>query len=399
MNINIPRPDTGDPDSQLGHVPALDGVRGLAIIAILIQHLFPSNNHSPHWVLQALLVLRNQLWCGVQLFFALSGFLITGILFDTLNTPNYFRNFFGRRCLRIFPLYYGVLGVLLLLTPVFHFHWQGQAYRLLTYTPAIPFRSDWSQNPSPYIALTHFWSLAVEEQFYLFWPFLIFWLRTGRRILIATIVGAGFALIVRTSVALAGLWPINHTLPACLDSLMLGCSLAVLVRSRYRNRVLRWATPVFLLSAALAIFQALTHNNYSWRNSFYLTTIGLTIISLASASLIAACLKNGSAAQSIFKGRVLRFFGRYSYGLYVFHFSAYVTADHLLTPVLSAHGFSAPKVRLAVGMVALVVSVVVALLSYHLYEKHFLRLKRYFPYRREASVEAAPSEKRQVAHS
>ncbi len=386
MTSSIPRPDTGDPDSTSGHVPALDGIRGLAIIAILIQHLFPSHAYSPDWLLNALLILRNQLWVGVDLFFALSGFLITGILFDTLDSPNYFRNFFGRRCLRIFPLYYGFLGALLLITPVFHFDWHGQAYRLLTYTPTIPFRYDWSQNPSPFIELTHFWSLAVEEQFYLFWPILIFWLKSRRSILIATLIGAVFALSLRTSVALAGVYPINHTLPACLDSLMCGCALAILVRTRHRNRVLRWAAPVFAASAALAIFQALTQKNYVWEHNFYLTTVGLSVIALSSASLIAACLRTGSIAQTIFRAKVFRFFGRYSYGLYVFHFSIYNTTRILLLPKLTAQDVSAARSRLIVGLVAFMASILVSLLSYHCYEKHFLRLKRYFPYRRVASA-------------
>src|SRR5271156_4679340 len=121
-----------------------------------------------------LLTMRDLLWSGVTLFFALSGFLITGILFDTLGSKRYFRTFFGRRVLRIFPLYYGVLLVLLLLTRPLHMDWHGQAYRLWTYTTNIPFTHDWEENPSPYVNLIHFWSLAVEEQFYLIWPLVIF---------------------------------------------------------------------------------------------------------------------------------------------------------------------------------------------------------------------------------
>ena len=384
MTSRIPRPDAGDPDISDGHVPALDGVRGLAILAILIVHLFPSNPDSSHPLLHALLVLRAQLWVGVQLFFALSGFLITGILFDTLGTENYFRTFFGRRCLRIFPLYYGFLGALLLLTPWLHLNWQGHAWRLLTYTPNIPFLHDWNENPSRYINLIHFWSLAVEEQFYLLWPLLIFFLRSWRRIFTATLVGSALALAIRTAMALAGRWPMNHALPACLDALLLGGCLAMLVRSRHRERVLRWATPVFFATASIAIYQALTQKNYVWESNFYLTTIGLTVIALAATSLIAACLRSGSVAQRTFATPSLRFFGRYSYGLYVYHFSLYATAQTLLVPRLLARHAAAPVMRLTVGLTAFAVSVLVSVLSYHLYEKRFLRWKRFFPYSRQA---------------
>ena len=137
----------GDAKAEPGHVLALDGVRGLAILAVLAFHLLASNNQSTHTAVQILLDIRGLLWSGVTLFFALSGFLITGILFDTLGSETYFRTFFGRRALRIFPLYYGVLLVLLLLTRPMHLDWHGQAYRLLTYTPNIPFTRDWVDNP------------------------------------------------------------------------------------------------------------------------------------------------------------------------------------------------------------------------------------------------------------
>ncbi len=335
------------------------------------------------------LLLRNQLWVGVSLFFSLSGFLITGILYDSLDTEHYFRTFFGRRCLRIFPLYYGFLFLFLLLTPVLHLNWQGQAYRLLTYTPNIPFIPDWSQNPSKYFNLVHFWSLAVEEQFYMLWPLMIFYLRTWRNIVTTTLLGAAFALAFRCALAFSGSGPLNHTLPACMDSLLLGGCLAMLVRSRHRDRVLQWGLPVFVVTATAAIYAALTQPNYVWEANLYLTTIGLTIVSLAATSLIASSLKPQSVVQSIFGNSIFRFFGRYSYGLYVYHFSILATLDVLLAPSLLAHGIPKPGVILIIGIATLAISIVVAVLSYELYEKHFLRLKRYFPYRRRAQVSVA----------
>ena len=99
----------GKEKAETHHVLALDGVRGLAILAVLGSHLLLSNNVASSAILQLLLNIRDLLWVGVTLFFSLSGFLITGILFDTLGSENYFRTFFGRRALRIFPLYYGVV--------------------------------------------------------------------------------------------------------------------------------------------------------------------------------------------------------------------------------------------------------------------------------------------------
>jgi peptidoglycan/LPS O-acetylase OafA/YrhL len=371
----------GEKRAEPGHVLALDGVRGLAILAVLAIHLLESNDRSSSWLLQALLDVRGLLWVGVTLFFALSGFLITGILYDTLGSENYFRTFYGRRALRIFPLYYGVLLLLLLLTWPLHMDWHGQVYRLLTYTPNIPFMREWIDNPSRYLYLHHFWSLAVEEQFYLLWPLAIFWLRSWRKIFMAALTGSALSLIFRTALALTGSAPQNHTLPGCLDALLLGGALALLVRSRHRERVLRWGGPVFLAAVTITLAEAFTHRDFNWGTSTYLTTIGMTILALGMSGLVAASLRAGSLAQIVCSTALLRFFGRYSYGLYVYHYSVDRTLTLPIRTVLEGRGFSKAVAILMAAMVVGTISVLLSVLSYHAYEKHFLRLKRYFPYR------------------
>jgi len=378
---SAPTADSG-PFSR--HVPSLDGVRGLAILAVLAIHLLFSNYQSTSRVVQALLSVRDLLWVGVTLFFSLSGFLITGVLFDTLGTERYFSSFFARRCLRIFPLYYGVLLLLLLLTRPLHMDWHGQAYRLWTYTPNIPFLNEWTDNPSPYIELRHFWSLAVEEQFYVLWPWIVFLLGTRRKIFMATIAGSALALGLRTWLALTGQYPENHALPFCMDALLLGGALALLVRSRHRERVLRWGAPVFIAAVAITLVQMLRSPDFSWESSFYLTTVGMTVIALGTTALIAAALKAGSLAEAFFAAPILRFFGRYSYGLYVYHYSIDRSLTMPLRTFLESHGRSSALSILAAAAVVLAISICLALASYHLYEKHFIRLKRYFPYRRRA---------------
>jgi peptidoglycan/LPS O-acetylase OafA/YrhL len=346
---------------------------------VLAGHLLITNNISASPAVQLLLDIRDLLWVGVTLFFALSGFLITGILYDTLGSERYFRTFFARRALRIFPLYYGVLLLLLLLTRPLHFNWHGEAWRLFTYTTNIPFTYEWVSNPSPYINLRHFWSLAVEEQFYLLWPLAIFLLRSWRRVLAATLIGAGLSLVFRTSLALNGWAPQNHTLFGSMDALLLGGALALLVRSHYREQALRWGTPVFLCALAVTLAEAFSHRNFDWWSSTYLATIGMTILGLGMAALVAASLKPHSIVQRFCTNPVLRFFGRYSYGLYVYHYSVDNSLTFSVRRVLEAHGAPKPLAILGGAMVVCGISVVLAVLSYHLYEVHFLKLKRFIP--------------------
>ncbi len=219
-----------------GHMAALDGVRGLAIALVLCVHFIGDD------VPQSLLERGvTRLACygvwGVDLFFVLSGFLITGILYDARGGPGYFRNFYLRRTLRIFPLHYAVLAFLFVLLPALplpypaglaeaaeHQRWlwpyAGNLY--------LSWQGAWSALPF----VGHFWSLAVEEHFYLVWPVVV--LFCSRRALLAVCVGCGvFALSLRVALALAGVSDVALVAftPCRLDALCAGAFLAVTLRA------------------------------------------------------------------------------------------------------------------------------------------------------------------------
>jgi len=150
------------------HVPVLDGIRGLAILLVLIHHFAIAGvtlpDSFPGRVAQG---LTQSAWIGVDLFFVLSGFLITGILYDTRESLNYFRAFYARRFLRIFPLYYGFLFVVMAFTRPLQIDWGGRQFLYLTYLDnALIVKHVFSQPLSPFFNLNYLWSLAVEEQFY-----------------------------------------------------------------------------------------------------------------------------------------------------------------------------------------------------------------------------------------
>src|SRR5260221_4024268 len=163
-------------------IPALDGLRGVAILMVLLNHFVPNRNYAPSHVMTWLSNAARSGWAGVDLFFVLSGFLITGILIEAKASPHYFRNFYMRRVLRIFPLYYGALVLVLVTLPPLHVFnwssfatvWQNQLWNWSYCTNVGMWHTDGLGFSCPQVNLGHFWTLAIEEHFYLVWPAIVF---------------------------------------------------------------------------------------------------------------------------------------------------------------------------------------------------------------------------------
>jgi peptidoglycan/LPS O-acetylase OafA/YrhL len=364
-----------------GHLIPLDGLRGLAILAVMASHLFAVNYETASPPLR--LVGRVFYWgiWGVDLFFVLSGFLITGILVDSLEGPNYFRNFYMRRVLRIFPLYYGILCLLFALTSVLAIQWHGLQVPLLLYL-----QNGWRLQPltellGRNISLNHLWSLAIEEQFYLVWPFAVFVARTPRRIMAVAITGCVLALCFRLT--LWGVWRNGFTTHfnvfARGDALLLGAVLALLYRSDRWPNILRWSRPAFLALAALLIGSLVASGTWLFRSLYWPYAVHYSFVAMASGALLAWSLRAGVFSR-LCSSHILRFFGKYSYGLYVLHMTFLPLLTRTIRPFL-LH-LCGNKAVAVVGTAILVVAISsgAAWLSFHLYEKRFLRLKRYFEY-------------------
>jgi peptidoglycan/LPS O-acetylase OafA/YrhL len=383
-SIKVSGQDAENPGG-FSHLPALDGVRGLAILLVLTNHIFFWNSHTGRWFLDVLAEMRGCTWMGVNLFFALSGFLITGILMDTLAIPHFFKTFYARRALRIFPLYYGALVVLLLLTRPLHLSWGGWQIFYLTYTANLAL---WWDKPLllSHFRIVHFWSLQVEEQFYLLWPLVVYWVKKPARLIRFSLIACVVVFLVRILIVVMRvrstpyIYMPNTATFCCCDNLLYGCALALLVRTRWRDKVLSWAPLLFVACVVPIAIERLMHLGMSWANTFFMPTFGFSLIGIGSASLVAMALRTGSFVQRVFTLSVLRFFGRYSYGLYVFHYSV----EGFLGAPLYALFLARLHVRAISGLlsggVVFGLSVVLAMLSYHLYEVHFLKLKKYFSY-------------------
>lgn len=362
------------------HIPALDGLRGIAIL-LVVPHNADIFSNASAWLWPAAL-LAHAGWIGVQLFFVLSGFLITRNLLDTRHDENYLKAFYGRRVLRIFPLYFITLLVGLVVLPQFvHFSPGALAShhnQLWLWT----FLSNWAQ---PYgldvSGFSHFWSLAVEEQFYLLWPFVVL-IAAGSRLLWICVALVVLALLSRVLMLEAGAKPeMLYMFTNCrMDALAMGAAAAVLTMSWRWNSWIRGngRTTLVITLLVLAVTALITHT-YAVYDPRTLT-IGHTLLAAAFASLILTLLSIvpgsfGHGLKRLLEARWLRQVGRYSFAMYVFHLPILTAFGDPLHKMLA---FTGPALPLCYALVAILLSFLAGLASYHLLEKHFLRLKPHF---------------------
>jgi peptidoglycan/LPS O-acetylase OafA/YrhL len=366
------------------HVASLDGVRGIAVVLVMLLH-YEVRRFQLHFPGAGLVRKGVEFgWAGVDLFFVLSGFLITGILWDAKERPDYYRNFFARRALRIFPLLSAFLLLVFVVLPA------------LGAAPATPGGTQvwyWTYTNNFLVALKgwgaaapftpHLWSLAVEEQFYLVWPFVM--LSVSRRTGMALCAGlAALALACRIWVAGAhGNVTANFVLtPTRMDTLAVGAFLALAVRGPGGiTGVLRSWRPAGLVAAAL--FAGLVQ----WRgapsqNDRVIATVGFTLVALVWGWLVAEAFgaaEGGLPARAL-GNRPLVWVGRRSYAIYVLH--------HPILTALSARGFDVAAIEAKVGSPALAhlafvatnfaVTALAAQVSWVVLERRCLQLKERF---------------------
>ena len=329
-------------------------------------------------------------WVGVQLFFVLSGFLITRILFDTRRVPGALTAFMVRRALRLVPLYYATLLLYFVVLPRF--------IHAPTVSAAMPqqvwywaYLSNWSEpfgRAAP--GLGHFWSLAIEAQFYVLWPLLVSQLderRLVRFCLAIAFIAMVFSIALRLVAAdsVAAVYKITLTR---MGAPALGALVAVVAwRSDWQLAFIRHArSGVLVLVAALAGLVV-------WRSGFsardaVVQGIGFTLVAVIFAAWMFAIVTGlpvwGRWTIAWPSSPFLRALGRLSYGMYVIHYPLHWAAmKPLHTYLLTAPGWLA-SLRLAVYMLAaMLVTYGLAWISWNLFERHFLALKRHFPAGRE----------------
>jgi len=363
-------------------VPALDGLRGIAILAVFFYHYARgASTHTDSAIVRAMSVLFGFGWSGVDLFFVLSGFLITGILFDTLSDPQYFKAFYARRVLRIFPIYYLVVIIFIILTPILGLHWKAAHLFFLVYLgyPAALIFPD-LVGVSSMVAISHLWSLSLEEQFYMVWPWFIAKLGSSRNILRACAIVGAVAFLFRLMIHSSGVnvtW--SYTFLLCrMDSLAAGAAIAILIRGSRRERVQSWAPIAFIVAGAATIAICVARGTVD-HDDPVMATIGFSVLAVMNGALLILALRRNSWLERLLSLGILRTFGKYSYGLYLYHFPLTVVLAPMKAQFVAwAHSFVlGASLSLAFN---LIVNLSVAIVSFHLIESPIMRWKSRFSY-------------------
>jgi peptidoglycan/LPS O-acetylase OafA/YrhL len=334
-------------------VPQLDAVRGIAVLLVLVHNTDKTSYTG--------FIAKNG-WMGVDLFFVLSGFLITGILLNTKNDARYFKNFYSRRSLRIWPLYYAVLLFMFVAVPLVRpseghqifaarsMPWWSYLFFLQNFLVPIITRATGPLGVN--------WSLAVEEQFYLVWAIVVRFCRESqlRRIAVTLIC---LSPVFRVYL-LRHHFDVYPNTFCRLDGLMAGALLAMLWRSpsfkpqAYTKRV--WI--VLLIAAPLALVTATRSESLVY-----------SLTSLASAALVYLAMSPGPRwFQAILANRFLVFTGTISYGIYLLE----------KIPIDAAQSLHLDKHPVVAFLIAAVATYALAIISWNVLEKPFLKLRRFF---------------------
>lgn len=341
------------------YIPELDGLRGIAVASVVIYHCHAKLDGT------FLLSIAQWGWAGVNLFFVLSGFLITGIILDSPAEAPFFKNFYARRALRLWPVYALLLLLHYFIVPIVfgNWAWGWQEAKHAPWFVYLLFLQNIATVTIPG-TIGPTWSLAIEEQYYVVWAPLARAFKT--RALLVFLIAAAVGSPLLRYLNIAGFTK-THTL-LHLDGIAIGSLIAVIVRAWPASRAIwRGAGRAIIAVGVPGAFYFL-YRGSAFSDSFLALLFG--------GMLLCAITSSGerSLYPLVLKFRGLAFLGKISYGLYMTHiltFSVIGAFDRAMEP----HGI---RGNLAVVAVRLVLSVAVAAALWHGFEKPVLGLKRYF---------------------
>jgi peptidoglycan/LPS O-acetylase OafA/YrhL len=358
-------------------IKSLTGLRGIAILLVLLYHNFPY------------LRISKLGWVGVDLFFVLSGFLITRILLNAKTGRGYFLNFYMRRVLRIFPLYYAALLLFFIVEKLLRLPTD------MVFSPHIAYYLTYTQNLLPFNVadfparkiLNHFWSLAVEEHFYILWPILVYWLRPKQLLIVGCITVILSKLIAVFMLSKGVSWMTVYMFSFVrFETLVLGSLLAVLFSlNKYQlDSIAKYS--LISTGGVLAIFWSYillkTKEFSSLTPELTVIEMGsvmLTVLALFFTALLYFAIKPGWFQRFLCSPKLM-FLGKYSYGIYIFHYPLYAVISNYAFETFNVHTNIGKTILLIMPVVATAFAIVIAYFSYNYFENYFLKLKMRFSY-------------------
>ena len=354
------------------YYPSLDGVRGLAILLVVSFHNF------------GFIKYFSLGWLGVDLFFVLSGYLITDILYKTLGSKNYLKNFYIKRVLRIFPLYYTTLFLTIFLFATFPslqdnllFYRENQWFFWV-------FLQNWLfviKTPEETNFLLHFWSLAVEEQFYLMWPLIILLVRKPKPLILLLAIFLFTLAITRVTLwinQIEDLKYFNLYTFTRMDGICVGCILSLTQQINFH--IIRRRASALLLSIVCLNIAFVLANRFGNFNFPYYPFVGYLSFSIGFALLIYLVLEDKKKIlNTLFNQSFLRALGKISFGLYVFHWPIYVSLNPPLTQLLNEQ-MELPYFysQLGSSIILTAIGLLASMASYRLIELKFLKMREHF---------------------
>jgi peptidoglycan/LPS O-acetylase OafA/YrhL len=363
-------------------LPALDGMRGVAFLLVAMHNFDAFEGHIPAEWLPA--VISHMGWIGVQIFFVLSGFLITDQLIDGHGKERSLRSFYLRRAFRILPLYYLALVSALILAPLFIALPADMSASLSQQRWLWLLLNNWTQPFHGHvIPFSHFWSLAVEEQFYLVWPFIVLTClaaTTGaRRMLHVCAALVVLALLARCIAVALGLpQDVPYMFTICrMDALAIGAAANVVFRV-WGSHLQHGLASTWILVGALLLFvvTAITTNAY-YVHSLQTIVFGYPVLGVVTAAIMLVCAEKRrqllpDAARRLLCLAPLRSIGKYSYAMYIVHLPLSIFAGARIRELLDQAGLPS---NTALLLVLLLLSYILGALSYLLVERHLFALR------------------------